>query len=245
MKKIILSLLLFLSLSIGAQQKDAGSQGITKVTYKSSLYNQDIKENLKDLKNRITQYRESFEFELYFDKDKSIFKLVDNIGLDDQTIEYHIEKSLSNELFYKDLVKKEKIKQTTSLDELFNVINPFDEYKWVVTNEKKVIDGYTCYKATCQYEEYDGNRKNQLIFNPFVWFAPSLPYSFGPSELDGLPGLVLEGSFNGTVYFYATKVEFDNKILTKIQRPVHGKYVKKEEFDKIIVENFQKVNEMK
>ncbi|UPT69292.1 MAG: GLPGLI family protein [Flavobacterium sp. JAD_PAG50586_2] len=245
MKKIIASIIIITSLNINAQQKNLGGNEITKVTYKSSLYQEDVKENLKDLKNKITQYRESFEFNLYFDKDKSIFKLVDNIGADDQTIEYHITRMISNELFYKDLVKKEKIKQTTSMDELFNVINPFDEYNWVVTNETKVIDGYTCYKASCQYEEYDGNRKKQLVFNPFVWFAPSLPYPFGPSGLDGLPGLVLEGSFNGTVYFYATKIEFDDKALTKIQRPIHGKYVTREEFDKIIVENYQKMNDMR
>lgn len=245
MKKIMLLLLLLASLNIAAQPKGQENNGITKVTYKSSHYQGDIKEELKDLKKRITQYQESFEFELHFDNDKSIFKLVDNIGLDDQTIEYQITRGISNELFYKDLLKKEKIKQTTSLDELFNVINPFDEYNWVVTNETKVIDGYTCYKATCRYEQYDDYRKKQLVFNPFVWFAPSLPYPFGPSGLDGLPGLVLEGSFNGTVYFYATKIEFDDKALTKIQRPIHGKYVTREEFDKIIVENYQKMNDMK
>jgi GLPGLI family protein len=84
-----------------------------------------------------------------------------------------------------------------------------------------------------------------LSFNPVVWFAPSLPYSFGPMGLDGLPGLVLEGTFNGRVYFYATSIDLNDKTLTKIERPVHGQYVTEEEFRKILAENYKKMNEMR
>ncbi|MBM6500677.1 GLPGLI family protein [Flavobacterium macrobrachii] len=245
MNKIIISFLTFMSLNSFAQQKNESKNDIFKVIYKSSLYKDS--ESVKDskLRDKITQYQESFEFELFFDKTKSIYRLVDNINLDDQSIEYQITRGLSNELYYKDLLKKEKIKQTTSLDELFNVVKSFEQYKWVVSSETKVIDGYTCYKATCHYEEYDDNRKMSLSFNPVVWFAPSLPYSFGPMGLDGLPGLVLEGTFNGRVYFYATSIDLNDKTLTKIERPVHGKYVTEEDFRKVLAENYKKMNEMR
>jgi GLPGLI family protein len=245
MNKIIFSFLTFMSIYSYAQQKNESKNDIVKVTYKSSLYKDS--ESIKDskLRDKITQYQESFEFELFFDKTKSIYRLVDIINFDDQSIEYQITRGLSNELYYKDLLKKEKIKQTTSLDELFNIVKSFEQYKWVVNSETKVIDGYTCYKATCHYEEYDDNRKMSLSFNPVVWFAPSLPYSFGPMGLDGLPGLVLEGTFNGRVYFYATSIDLNDKTLTKIERPVHGKYVTEEEFRKILAENYKKMNEMR
>jgi GLPGLI family protein len=245
MNKIIFLFLTFVSLNSFAQQKNENKNNISKVIYKSSLYKDS--ESLKDpkLRDKITQYQESFEFELLFDKTKSIYRLVDNINLDDQSIEYQITRGLSNELYYKDLLKKEKIKQTTSLDELFNVVKSFEQYKWVVSSEIKVIDGYTCYKATCHYEEYDDNKKMSLSFNPVVWFAPSLPYSFGPMGLDGLPGLVLEGTFNGRVYFYATSIDLNDKTLTKIERPVNGKYVTEEEFRKVLAENYKKMNEMR
>lgn len=234
-----------MSINSFAQQKNESKNEIVKVTYKSSLYKDS--ESIKDskLRDKITQYQESFEFELFFDKTKSIYRLVDNINFDDQSIEYQITRGLSNELYYKDLLKKEKIKQTTALDELFNIVKSFEQYKWVVSSETKVIDGYTCYKATCHYEEYDDNRKMSLSFNPVVWFAPSLPYSFGPMGLDGLPGLVLEGTFNGRVYFYATSIDLNDKTLTKIERPVHGKYVTEEEFRKVLAENYKKMDEMR
>jgi len=221
------------------------NENISKVVYKTSLYkaNEKLNSNITELQDKLVQFQESFEFELYFDKSKSIFKLVDKIDLDDQSVEYKIARGLSNDLFYRDLLKKEKINQTTSNDELFNVIKPIDEYKWIITNETKVIDGYTCYKATCQYNTYDENRKKPLSFNPIVWFAPSLPYSFGPSGLDGLPGLVLEGTFNGRLYFYATKISFNDKTLIKLDRPIHGKYVDETDFLKIDAENFRKINE--
>lgn len=245
MNKIIFSFLTFMSINSFAQQKNESKNDIVKVTYKSSLYKDS--ESIKDskLRDKITQYQESFEFELFFDKTKSIYRLVDNINFDDQSIEYQITRGLSNELYYKDLLKKEKIKQTTALDELFNIVKSFEQYKWVVSSETKVIDGYTCYKATCHYEEYDDNRKMSLSFNPVVWFAPSLPYSFGPMGLDGLPGLVLEGTFNGRVYFYATSIDLNDKTLTKIERPVHGKYVTEEEFRKVLAENYKKMDEMR
>ena len=245
MNKIIFLFLTFVSLNSFAQQKNENKNNISKVIYKSSLYKDS--ESVKDskLRDKITQYQESFEFELLFDKTKSIYRLVDNINLDDQSIEYQITRGLSNELYYKDLLKKEKIKQTTSLDELFNVVKSFEQYTWVVSSETKVIDGYTCYKATCHYEEYDDNKKMSLSFNPVVWFAPSLPYSFGPMGLDGLPGLVLEGTFNGRVYFYATSIDLNDKTLTKIERPVHGKYVTEEDFRKVLAENYKKMNEMR
>lgn len=234
-----------MSINSFAQQKNESKNDIVKVTYKSSLYKDS--ESIKDskLRDKITQYQESFEFELFFDKTKSIYRLVDNINFDDQSIEYQITRGLSNELYYKDLLKKEKIKQTTALDELFNIVKSFEQYKWVVSSETKVIDGYTCYKATCHYEEYDDNRKMSLSFNPVVWFAPSLPYSFGPMGLDGLPGLVLEGTLNGRVYFYATSIDLNDKTLTKIERPVHGKYVTEEEFRKVLAENYKKMDEMR
>ncbi len=246
MKKIFITLLVSTIFNAFSQIQIKENDFI-KVTYKTNLKSDllDSNPNKTELEKKISSYQEKLEYQLIFNSSKSIFRPVENIDFDDQTVEYKITRGLSNELYYKDLLKKEKIKQTTSLDELFNIVKSFEQYKWVVSSETKVIDGYTCYKATCHYEEYDDNRKMSLSFNPVVWFAPSLLYSFGPIGLDGLPGLVLEGTFNGRIYFYATSVDLNDKTLTKIERPVHGKYVTEEEFRKVLAENYKKMNEMR
>ena len=81
-----------------------------------------------------------------------------------------------------------------------------------------------------------------MKFTPTVWFAPSLPYSFGPIGLDGLPGLVLEATFNGRIYYFATNIIFNDKSLLDIEKPKEGKYVTESEFKKIGLENYNKYN---
>lgn len=61
---------------------------------------------------------------------------------------------------------------------------------WKITTETKMIDNYLCYKAEYikKYKSYTGE-KSKLIT---AWFAPSLPFPFGPNSYNGLPGLVVE-----------------------------------------------------
>ena len=61
---------------------------------------------------------------------------------------------------------------------------------WVISTETKVIDNYTCYKAefTETYLTFSGVKTKIIV----AWFAPSLPYSYGPRGYNGLPGLILE-----------------------------------------------------
>ena len=58
-----------------------------------------------------------------------------------------------------------------------------DEFsiKWTTINEKKMINDIECYKATTDFR----GRKWE------AWYAPSIPYSFGPWKFHGLPGLII------------------------------------------------------
>ncbi|MCS6795936.1 MAG: GLPGLI family protein [Raineya sp.] len=87
------------------------------------------------------------------------------------------------------------------------------DFAWQITQEKKKIEGYECFKA---------------ISKPFrgrtyiAWFCPEIPISDGPWKLWGLPGLILEAQDEkGEVKFVAQKVELqtenfkvENKLLT-------------------------------
>ncbi|TDP61936.1 GLPGLI family protein [Flavobacterium dankookense] len=244
MKKILLLIILFFNNTSHSQKTTPEENKITKVIYKSNLYDDNSEQSNKntELRNSIANAHNAFEYVLYFDKNKSLFSMVDVIDTD-ESLETKITRQLVNDSYFKDNFKKEKIKQNTSLEKIVNIILPFEEYKWSISNETKIIDGYTCYKASCIYQEYDENRKKMLTFTPFVWFAPSLPHSFGPAGLDGLPGLVLEGTFNGRLYFYATKINLNDNTIKKIDKFNNGEYVTEEEYQKIEKEYYNKLND--
>lgn len=70
---------------------------------------------------------------------------------------------------------------------------------WELINEKKLIDGIECYKATAYFRGRNWE----------AWYAPSIPYSAGPMKFHGLPGLIIEISDETKRYnFAATKIEY-------------------------------------
>ena len=88
---------------------------------------------------------------------------------------------------------------------VFHVEDAFLDKNWILFSEKKYIQGYEVFKATVHLRGVDWE----------VWYAPDLPYSYGPWKLNGLPGLILEAkTFDGFYTFKATSIEFDtnNKI---------------------------------
>ena len=92
-----------------------------------------------------------------------------------------------------------------------------EKQDWKITSESKKIGVYTCYKAIS--EKVLVNRNGNEYLSPVVaWFAPELPYSYGPKDFNGLPGLILELQFYKTVYL-ATKIVVDTNSKNKIELP--------------------------
>uniref|UniRef100_UPI00404A22B6 GLPGLI family protein n=1 Tax=Flavobacterium sp. TaxID=239 RepID=UPI00404A22B6 len=97
-----------------------------------------------------------------------------------------------NPIFYNK--KEDKVYYNFSelpfLEEQYTVYENLTK-QWVLTNETKKIDQYTCYKATAVVEEFRGNDGSDFK-NITAWYCPELPYAYGPIGYGGLPGLILE-----------------------------------------------------
>ena len=235
--------------TIIAQNKSDSKQNepsYLTVTYKSNVY-----KSLEDSTIVLTSFdkkhiedrnyvQNNLEFVLYCDKEKSLYKVVDKLDLRDGDPEFEMEKmSLgARHKYFINNTEKENIKQTDLTGESFNIVLPFTKYNWNITTETKTINGYLCYKATAHYEEFQKFRNRTLSFDPLVWFAPKLPYPFGPKGMHGLPGLIMEGSINGKTYFYASKIVFNSELKSPIVKP-KGKSITADEYEDIQIKNMK------
>ncbi|QHC84749.1 hypothetical protein AS589_08100 [Empedobacter brevis] len=90
--------------------------------------------------------------------------------------------------FFDDLERGKKVLLTDNVKQ-----------NWAITDEKKMINDIECYKATTNYRGMEW----------IVWFAPSIPYPYGPWKLHGLPGLIIEAQDINKKYNYSVeRIEF-------------------------------------
>ncbi len=80
-------------------------------------------------------------------------------------------------------------------DSLYRVFYNDRMTGWVLQNETKKIDGYTCYKATVSRVLYTENEHTVE-----AWYTPEIPIPFGPIGYGGLPGLILQLTQRSVTY---------------------------------------------
>lgn len=119
-----------------------------------------------------------------------------------------------------DMLGKECYSRTNSNISLVGNIK-FSDYKgftvysfinteWVITDEKKIINGYECSKAFTTVKKDYGDGKENSLYELTAWFAPDIKDSFGPKSFKGLPGMILELEQN-LVIFKANKIDYNRK----------------------------------
>ncbi|HQA73505.1 MAG: GLPGLI family protein [Flavobacterium sp.] len=240
--KLFLFLLLTYSLSLLSQNANT-----TKVIYKISKPTVEKKLETptnSDIRAFLDKRDEAYdlvECELIYTNKKSLFKIIDKLEFENNQA-YGLVAIFASGVYYKDLNENYKSKLLEIQGELFNISLPFDEFKWEISTESKIINGYKCYKAVSTYKEYNFRKKSYIIFNPEVWFTPEIPAPFGPRGLDGLPGLVLEGKYNNHAYFYASNIIFGLDV--SVEEPKKGKKIMLQDFQEILRKIYEQREEL-
>ena len=109
------------------------------------------------------------------------------------------------------------------------------EIEWKITDETKNIGGFDVSKATGKFRGRDYT----------AWFTTSIPLSYGPWKLQGLPGIILEAyDTNKEIYWYFKSLKYpseDDKILKPIMPP-NNKWISLRELKDARIKKFKNTN---
>lgn len=125
--------------------------------------------------------------------------------------------------YYTNLIQNHQLRKFELAGRNWLVRDESDNYLWQITSETKRILGYTCYKATTKVKVNGKDTEEELE----AWFAPEVPFQFGPIDIYGLPGLILEVNRKNFIY-YATEISL-NKTEKVIHKP-KGTSISNDEF---------------
>lgn len=213
MKKNLVTLILFFSFISFSQ---------TEFT-KQFIYKKISTENINDVQfERVKSAIKSMSevnYELLTNDSTSYFSVVEKVYSDDFN-RGAITKG-GGSTYY--TIKKgsfiESFREFNAFGEKVLIKSELETKKWVITNEQKTINKYICYKAllTKSKIEYKINKETNKLESIITekelvaWFCPELPYSFGPDEFFGLPGLVFECYItNGQAAFVLEKINLNH-----------------------------------
>jgi GLPGLI family protein len=235
MKKIILlsTLLLFTVLSFS-------QNGKVFVMYKKDIINYypinnsnpEAQKIMNTIQDGLKTSSNSLRYNLIINNNESLFSLEENLAIetDEKSLKFIVGAGGASGDFYMNLKTKEAIRSVELSGEIFNIVSNLDSIKWQLTSESKLIGNYKCYKAlTTKVVE---NNKGIFKHPVEAWYAPEIPFGFGPVGFGGLPGLIIEIQYQN-VRFYASTIELNTKKGTKIVKPAKGKEVTKDEYNEI------------
>ncbi|MFY8127523.1 MAG: GLPGLI family protein [Chitinophagaceae bacterium] len=265
MKKLIIALMALASINNLFAQL---SEGTIYFERKQNMHRNLPNEQMKAM---IPEFRTS-EHILIFKNNTSLYKKSPTDELPDASamgnsggpIVMKMSGGPADDITYKDLNTQEKIVYKNFLRNEYLIVDSVKPRTWKLTDETKIILGYTCRKAittinqpkarmmistisTNNSSDTTAKNSSQDIKSKEVevvaWFCEQINISSGPEEFGSLPGMILEIDIdNGGTIFNA--IEIKKKIdKSEFVIPTNGKKVTQAEFtaeSKKIMEEMQK-----
>lgn len=247
---MFVTLFLFQHVAIVAQTNISQNKIVSgNIEYSVIIDGIETLENEKDhaakaMLKKVAVYMEATTFTLLFNDFSSIFKSNPQAMMSDSDNE--ISKKIANafikvdNIYYSNILKNEYLKIIEIEGEPYIVTLDNHNKDWIITQEKKMILGYECVKAYKTITEYNSIKNEIREFVKQVWFAPNIPFPYGPAELNGLPGVILEGNITDKVFLKASNINLsDSKI--EVENTFIGKKIS-EEKHKTLMLNIKKNN---
>ncbi len=165
-----------------------------KIVYerKTNLYKKfkddDVKEWLKEEdKNKVDV------FELYFNDSNSVFKPQES------DLKERMSWATSKSIVYQNVKSQKQLSVKSVWGEQLYVEDSISKRVWKITDNKRVISGYSCRKAI--WQKNDSTRL-------YAWYTDEIVPTVGPESFNGLPGAILGlATEDGGVIYFAKSVE--------------------------------------
>jgi GLPGLI family protein len=247
MKKVILPLLAFLSITAEAQLKEG------RIIYERTMQLPALMFRNAETAQQLPRARTD-QYELLFGNNQSLYQFMPNAN-DENPNTFSgggvvMRFGGTNDVIYYNFEKALRIEQREVMERNFVVSDSIRPEQWKLTDETKKIFNYTARKAIArristrpQTTMENGEMKRTMITDtvPVVaWFTTDIPVPVGPDMQGQLPGAILELDINKGQMTYKA-LEVSPKVnVGKIKEPKEGKKVTQAEFlverDKIMEE---------
>jgi GLPGLI family protein len=234
MRKIFIIFCLLFNLSVFSQEE------ISIIIYKkkSNTIIDAKKENTNAgiFVKKMAKEMENVEYTLKFNKNSAVFFETSKMNLekDENSLVVEFSKTLGggNGIYYVNRKTNKTFHEREFESELY-LVEQDKISNWTLTQEKKKIGNYNCFKAT-KNDTFVGSSGNLITIKIIAWYTPEIPFSYGPIKYNGLPGLILELE-NDKVIFYASKIELHKKdSKEKVLQPKKGIKITQSRYDSII-----------
>ncbi len=217
----------------------AFTQASGKVSYEEKFnLHKNLPPDRQEMKEMIPEYNTS-QFELIFSGDASIYQPLKDaesadVNANNGGNQMMMRFGRENRIVYKNMTLDTMIESREFMQKQFLIVGPPTTRQWKIGTKRKEILGHQCMEA-----DYRQDSTTSMI----VWFAPDISASNGPSDYQGLPGLILGVDVNdGLRMINATSINLDPVDPSVIIAPTKGKEVTREEFDKIRKEKMQEMH---
>lgn len=217
---------LLFPLFIWCQESKSGS-----IIYKYKM-NRSFLTEVKELSSKLEEDSRNITFTLDFEKNLTLFSLNENLNTSRNLA---VSFTKARKPILSDLYKR-KYYQSTPHSVLFlenEFTIEYDFLKWSLTDESKIIENKTVFKAEGDVTVLINNEVvNQKII---AWYCPEIPISIGPRGVNGLPGLiyVLEDRYGA---FIIENIKLTEKQLIKPKNLLDNEIISESDFYQLSIE---------
>ena len=195
---------------------------ISNKSVDSILKKQKTPKHVKPYVRKMLQNSKDVMGVLLFSNAESLYQVDDKMKNEGTVMSLTYLAAGAKSKYYSNSKEKNYFKQI-EVGELLRIEMPVLE--WSIAQETKMIGNYQCFKAVARQKVRDDKPMRMVE----AWFTPIIPVNFGPKEYFGLPGLILEISYD-QLFIKATRIILNPKEEIKIEKPNKGKRMTEKEY---------------